>query len=83
MPQKGTVNGIFVVPQMAEKHKAKVVNLCYAFVDLEKAFDRVPKEVVRWALRKLGAEQWLVKAVSTPRNRSKLILDHVIRLSLK
>ena len=27
--------------------------LYYAFVDLEKAFDRVPREVVRLALRKL------------------------------
>lgn len=32
-------------------------------MDLEKAFDRVPREVVRWALRKFGVEEWLVKAV--------------------
>ena len=63
MPEKGTVDGIFVVRQMAEKHKAKAVKLYYAFVDLEKAFDRVPREVVRWALRKLGVEEWLVRAV--------------------
>jgi len=30
---------------------------------LEKAFDRVPTEVTRWALRKAGMEEWLVKAV--------------------
>ena len=29
-------------------------DLFYAFVDLEKAFDRVPRDVVRWALRQLG-----------------------------
>jgi len=32
-------------------------------VDLEKAFDRVPREVIRWAVRKLGVEEWLVSAV--------------------
>ena len=31
------------------------------FVDLEKAFDRVPREVVQWAMRKLGVEEWLVR----------------------
>ena len=33
------------------------------FVDLEKAFDRVPREVVQWAMRKLGVEEWLVRIV--------------------
>ena len=34
-----------------------------AFVDLEKAFDRVPQEVIWWALRKLGVEEWIVRLV--------------------
>ena len=63
MPERGTIDGIFVVRQMEEKHKVKSVKLYYAFVDLETAFDRVPREVVRWALRKLGVEEWLVRAV--------------------
>ena len=32
-------------------------------MDLEKAFDRVPREVISWAMRKLGVEEWLVSAV--------------------
>ena len=32
-----------------------------AFVDLEKAFDRVPRNVIWWALRKLGVEEWIVR----------------------
>ena len=31
-----------------------------AFMDLEKAFDRVPRKVIWWALRKLGVEEWIV-----------------------
>ena len=30
---------------------------------MEKAFDRVHREVTRWALRKAGVEEWLVKAL--------------------
>ena len=33
------------------------------FVDLEKAFDRVPRELVRWAKRKLGVDEWLTHIV--------------------
>jgi len=28
-----------------------------------KAFDRVPREVISWSVRKLGVEEWLVSAV--------------------
>ena len=34
-----------------------------AFVDLEKAFDRVSREVVRWALRYLGVDEWIVSVI--------------------
>ena len=37
--------------------------LYMAFVDLEKAFDRVPRKVIWWALRKLGVEEWIVQLV--------------------
>jgi len=44
---------------------AKNKKLYFAFVDLEKAFDRVPREVLWWALRKMGIEEWLVKVVQS------------------
>ena len=65
MPGKEMTDAIFVVRQMQEKFLGKKRALLFAFVDLEKAFDRVPREVVGWALRKLGVEEWLVKAVMT------------------
>ena len=30
---------------------------------MEKASDRVPREVISWAIRELGVEEWLVSAV--------------------
>ena len=34
--------------------------LCVVMNDLEKAFDRVPREVVWWAPRYLGVDKWIV-----------------------
>jgi len=37
--------------------------LYFGSVDLETAFDKVPREVISWAMCKLGVEEWLVSAV--------------------
>jgi len=34
-----------------------------AFVDLEKAFDRVPREVLWWSLRQSKVEEWIVRVI--------------------
>jgi len=60
---KGTTDAILIVRQMQEKFRAKGKKLYFSFVDLEKAFDTVSRDVVRWAMRKLGVEEWLVSAV--------------------
>jgi len=62
-PGRGTTDAIFIVRQLQEKYLAKKKDLWMAFVDLEKAFDRVPREVLWWALREVGVEEWLVKAI--------------------
>ena len=59
MPGKGTTDAIFIMRNIQEKHQAK--KLYYAFP--ETAFDRVPREVVRWALQKLGVDKWLIRTV--------------------
>ena len=51
---KGSHRCHFIMQQVQKGHQAKRKKLCYAFVDLEKEFGRVPGEVVRWALGKLG-----------------------------
>ena len=63
MKGKGTTDAIFMARQMQENFRVKGKKLYFGFVDLEKAFDRVPRELISWAMRKLGVEEWLVSAV--------------------
>ena len=60
VPGRGTTDAIFVVRQLQEKYLAANKRLYMAFVDLEKAFDRVPRKVIWWALRRLGVDEWIV-----------------------
>jgi hypothetical protein len=62
-PGRGTTDAIFVVRQLQEKFLAKGKEVWMAFVDLEKAFDRVPREVLWWALRSAGVEEWIVNII--------------------
>ena len=57
MPGKGTIDAIFIMRQVQERHQAWKMKLYYVFVDLEKEFDKVLREVVRWAWRKLGVDE--------------------------
>ena len=74
VPGKGAVDAIFMVIQLQEKFLEKRKDLFFALVDLEKAFNRVPREVVRWALRQLGMEEWLVQTVMTMYERARTVV---------
>ena len=63
VPGRGTSDAIFVVRQLQENYLAANKRLYMAFINLEKAFDRVPRKVIWWALRKLGVEEWIVRLV--------------------
>ena len=65
MPGHSTTDIIFIVHQLQEKFYAINKTLYMAFVNLEKAFDCVPRRVIWWALHKLGIEEWLVQLIQS------------------
>ena len=60
MPGHSTTDTIFILCQLQEKLHAINETLYMAFVNLDKAFNHVPRHVIWWALCKLGVKEWLV-----------------------
>ena len=58
-----TVDAFFILRRMQESYLEKNRKLFIYFVDLEKAFDRVPRKMIEWALRKKLVLERLVQAV--------------------
>ena len=46
MHLRGTIDDVFILKRMQEEYHAEGKKLCKCFVDLEKAFDRVPRKVL-------------------------------------
>ena len=49
---KGMAHALFILRRMQEEFRGREKKLYMCFVDLGKAFDRVPRKVMEWALRK-------------------------------
>ena len=62
MPGRGTTNALFVARRMHEEYRLKKKKLYTCFVDIEKAFDRVSRKVMDWAMRKKGLSEVIVRA---------------------
>ena len=60
---KGTTNAIFMIRPVQEKMLEKNKKVFTAFLELEKAYDRVPREPVYRSLRKKGLPEYLVELV--------------------
>ena len=70
-PGRGTTDAIFILRRLQEKYLAKNRKLYFAFNELEKAFDQVPRKVIWWVMRKLGVEEWIVEFVQAMYNNTR------------
>ena len=63
VPGRCTTDATFIVRQLQEKYIAGDKLHHFAFVNLEKSFDRVPRKVLWWALGSIGVAEWAVPVI--------------------
>ena len=52
MPGRSTMEAIFLIRQVLERYREKKKDLHMVFIDLEKEHDKIPRNVMWWALDK-------------------------------
>ena len=62
------MDAIFIVRRMQKEYQKK---LYMCFFDMEKAFNRVPRKVMEWAIIKKGLLEVMVRAVMSLYNGAK------------
>lgn len=63
MPGKCTTDALFALRLMIEKYREGQKELHCVFIDLEKAYDRVPREELWYCMRKSGVTERYVRVV--------------------
>ncbi|KAK3533116.1 hypothetical protein QTP70_007304 [Hemibagrus guttatus] len=74
MPRKSTTDAIFALRILIEKYRDGQRELHCVFVDLEKAYDRVPREELWYCMRKSGVAEKYVRVVQDMYERSRTVV---------
>ncbi|KAK3538767.1 hypothetical protein QTP86_015892, partial [Hemibagrus guttatus] len=74
MPRKSTTDAIFALRILMEKYRDGQKELHCVFVDLEKVYDRVPREELWYCMRKSGVAEKYVRVVQDMYERSRTVV---------
>ena len=71
MPERGTMDAVFSLRRMQEEYHVEGKTLYVCFVDLEMAFDRLPRKVLEWTMRKKGIPEVMIRSLMSPYKGAK------------
>ncbi|KAK3540640.1 hypothetical protein QTP70_034459, partial [Hemibagrus guttatus] len=74
IPVESTTDAIFALRILMEKYRDGQRELHCVFVDLEKAYDRVPREELWYCMRKSGVAEKYVRVVQDMYERSRTVV---------
>ncbi|KAK3549676.1 hypothetical protein QTP86_006545 [Hemibagrus guttatus] len=74
MPRKSTTDAIFALRILMEKYRDGQRDLHCVFVDLEKAYVRMPREELWYCMRKSGVAEKYVRVVQDMYERSRTVV---------
>ena len=65
MSKRSTMEALYLLRRLIERYRKKKKDLHMVFINLKKAYDRVPREIIWWVLKKKEVTKRYIELLKT------------------